>query len=267
MANNPLHGKLRSRIPRGLADFTTGSKGANDPRSYRAPMRAGAPRMAGRGLAVGAAGGLELSPGQESLLEAAEAAGAEQLQEVGVLAATATPMPRALSRSATALTITTTVAEETFYTTTIPAGTLVDARTLRLRLLGQMLNNSGAARTYIMRVKLGGTTIYDDSVNPAGAGIPVSALVRLLDITLDLSALGSSASQMLWGTTWLTNLGATTVGRGDVGGALFFFMPFGSDGATAINMDVAQDLVVTIQPSFSSASYTFTRRHSLLEVY
>lgn len=264
---NPLGLLLKSRPRRGLADFTPGAKGPNDPRSYRASQQAGAPQTPGDGLGLDTKGALEFTPGPSSLLEAVQAAGESEGPEAAAEIALKGPLPRAIVRDATALTISNTAAETTYFTSIVPEKLLIDSRCLRLRLLGEMLNNTLMAQTFVFRVKLGGTTLYDDTFDPLGVGLVISATPRLLHIEGEIAALGSASSQMLWGRVWVTNVSATTTGLGDMGPGNFYDVQYGSNGPSSINMDIAQTLEVTIQPSAASASYTFTRRHSLLEVY
>ena len=268
--NNPLAKKLKSPYPRGLADFTTGPKGPNDPRGYRAPMRAGAPKTAGPGLAVNPAGELQESPGASSLVVAAQNAGEGQLAEAGRLIALETPGPWGLDVNSTERTISNSVNEESFYQRTVDPNLLVGSRRLRLSLLGQMLNN-GAARNVTVRVKLGGTTVYGDVMQPSGADIPSSANIRLVMLVLEFAALGSASSQMLWGKIVLGNSGAPTIAAsGFIGSATptsALDTLIGSNGPSAIDMSVAQSLEVTLQMNLASVNFTWTRRHALLEVY
>lgn len=264
--NNPLAGKLKGKIPRSLADFSTGAKGPNDPRAYRSAMRAGAPTMAGDGLAVDPSGALEFAPNQESLLKAAKAAGPAEKPSAAVELAEAGKIPHALDRNATALTISNNAAEATLYSFILPAGTLVNDRRLRLRLLCQMLNNTGVAHSPILRVKLGGTTLYDDDMNFGIGGIPSIATGRGVSTEFELAALSSANSQMLWGEAWVTNAGGPTTGWGAIDGTLRIAQ-FTSAGPTTVNMDLPQLLEVTIQLGAASANLTWTRRHALLEVY
>lgn len=269
--NNPLAAKLKSRLGRSLVDFRVGPKGENDPRSYRATMQAGSAQIAGDGLAVDGDGKLSLDPGEGTLLDAAEAASEAELKSAGQAIALGTPGPFALEQNTTAFTISNTINETPIYSYVVPGGLLIGSRRLRLSLLGQMLNNSGAARNATVRVKLGGTTVYGDLMRPSGADIPVSANIRLVTLWLEFAALGSSVSQMLWGKITLGNTGATSVaGSGFMGSATptaALDMLIGSSSPSSIDMAGQQTLEVTIEMSAASASYTWTRRVALLEVY
>src|SRR5262245_30983127 len=50
--------------------------------------------------------------------------------------------------------------EQTLFSATVPANTLGTNTLLILRMLADQLNNSGAASTFTLRVKYGGTTIH-----------------------------------------------------------------------------------------------------------
>ena len=263
---NPLGLLLKGRPRRGLADFSTGPKGPNDPRSYRATQQAGAPQTPGKGLGIDTKGALEAKPGPTSLLEAVEAAGEGEKPEAAVGVAEAGKIPHALDRNATSLSITNDATELPFYSFIVPAGTLVNDRMLRLRLLGRMNNNSGAPRTCRIRVKLAGTVVYNDPIDPGGAGILNIGNDRLFTVDMVWQALASSASQQMWGYITLTNGAPPTVGHGTLAGNVELSMPFGS-AATAIDMSVPVTLEVTMQMSFASLNFNWTRRSALLEVY
>jgi len=267
MANNPLTSKLKNRIPRGLADFGIGAKGPNDPRSYRASMRAGAPKSAGDGLGVGTAGELEVDPGQASLLDTVMSAGAEQLQEAGRGIGLGTPIAWGLHRQAStnaADAIVNDNTERTLYTYTLPEYTLIDLRTVRLRLLGEYLNDSGLARQMTLRVKLGGTTLYDDAIT----GITNDPAIRPFQIEIVLASLGTSSDQEMWGHLRLGNVAATTTGLGDIDSNPFAQnRHFSSSGSTTIDMTQARALAVTVQHGAVSGSLSIWLRHALLEVY
>lgn len=229
-------------------------------------MQAGAPQTPGKGLGINTKGALESVPGPTSLLEAVEAAGEGEKPEAAVGVAEAGKIPHALERNATELEIINDNTELPFYSFIVPARTLVDDRLLRLRLMGRMNNNSGAPTTCRIRVKLGGTTVYDDDIDPGGVGILNIGNDRLFVIDMTWQALSSGASQQMWGFITLTNGGARFTGHGTLGGVVELVMPFGS-AATALDMTVAQTLAVTMQMSVANANFFWTRRSALLEVY
>lgn len=155
-----------------------------------------------------------------------------------------------------------TAAETTVFNYNIPAGQLGPSGCLRLRLVGDYLNNTGAGTpTLTLRIKLGATTIYAD----ASAANANSASRRPFDLNIILANQDSNSSQVLGGYALFGAAGGATNGIGD----------FGTDeiqattplfGTAAINTTTDQAFAVTIQHSTNNANLSFRKMYALLEL-
>lgn len=153
---------------------------------------------------------------------------------------------------------TTSAAEQTIYSYTVPAGTLMGGRGYRLLIYGSWLNNTGAGQTITLKVKYGATTLFDDITG----SIAAVAAYRMFRLAIDFSANGSSQAQTFVGAFSLSDSTATTAGVGNLtAGAIIPPAPFG--GSSSENALLAKDLVVTWTNSASSANlhqYIYLRR-------
>lgn len=166
----------------------------------------------------------------------------------------------------TPVAINTTAAETTAYTFTIPGGTVGANDALTLLLDCEYLNNTGSNRGYRTRVKLGGTTVIDFDW---GAVFGSSATRRLHMNALRFQALGATNSQVVTaeisyqpvsGTSGTVHTGVGAGGGAPVRSVL-------NSGTLSKDMTADQDLVITIQPSFSSANHEFRVYSGQLVLY
>jgi hypothetical protein len=143
----------------------------------------------------------------------------------------------------------------------IPGGTLSTDNALRVNILGDYLNNSGAGRTFTLRVKYGSTTMYVD----ATASIAVSTLRRPFTWEFVLAADNSASSQLMNATTMLGNVAAATTGVGDLATAPTVVFNVLQGTATE---NSANDLnfTITIQHSTNNASLSLRRRYACVEL-
>jgi hypothetical protein len=157
---------------------------------------------------------------------------------------------QALDRSFTTTTVGNTNAEGTIYSYTIPAGTMANARCVRMIIWGTYLNNTGANRTLTVRLKLGGTTI----------------------LTKASGAIATSATTVFfWGSFQITNNNATANQRA---GLNFQWERGGTDispiietGAATIDTTVDQLMEVTVQHSATSAALTLSKTGAVTLLY
>lgn len=102
---------------------------------------------------------------------------------------------KTLDRKSSATTINNTVTETAVYSYTIPASTLDANGEIVLTLWSEFLNNTGFGRGYIIKVKLGGTTVIEFDM---GSSALVSTATRRLSQTIvSLAALGATNSQIV----------------------------------------------------------------------
>jgi len=151
--------------------------------------------------------------------------------------------------------------EETLYTYSVPGNTIAGG-VLRLTLAGDYLNNSGASRTFTLRIKYGATTLYDD----ATASIGATAVRRNWELQVTLGNTASTNDQ--WMTAkWIWGSGTATAGQGDFAltpGALTTFQPL-MTGTAAEDSTASKTLAVTIQHSTNNASLEIIRKIGVLE--
>lgn len=162
------------------------------------------------------------------------------------------------------LVINTTAAETSLYSFSVPAGILGTNKTLRLRLWGDYLQNNGAARTLNVKIKLGATTLYDDTT----AVITASASRHPFDFEIILKNQNSASVQRLGGTLSMGVAGAATTGLGDLAAVIAAATGFSTPirGTAAENSANALTLAVTITHSASSANQEIRRDGGILEI-
>ncbi len=154
--------------------------------------------------------------------------------------------------------------ETTIYSYTVPANTMGTNKALRLTMIGDRLNDSGATKTITLRVKFGGTTLYQDvTATFADANLnryPWNATVVLAN--QDATNAQTLGGQINFGIN--TTVPAT--GFGDLGvDEIIAATPFVGVAGT---IDTTQDrlLEVTVQHSASHASNNIRLHYALLEL-
>jgi hypothetical protein len=167
-------------------------------------------------------------------------------------------VPRVLEREAEALIIVNSAAETTLYSFTVPGATLVKDEAIRFMVLGDILNNSAGTPTLNLRVKFGGTTLFEDLT----AGIPIVATRRGFLADLVLCAKGDPDSQFLYGRVRIGDPTAPT--SGDFGhiatDELLAHDLIGAAGA--IDARRSQLFDVTVQFSAGDANTDIRRRYA-----
>lgn len=176
---------------------------------------------------------------------------------------------RTLNRDASVNTFNTTTTETTIYSYTIPANTLGANDEIYTRILNYYLNNTGSAKGYVIRVKLGGTTVIDfDTTTFFGS----NSAKRLVKVDIYISSLGATNSQYV--TMQINHAsgsspsGSITTGEGGLWSNNIGNVQLGS-GTLSQDMTSSKVFEVSIQLSVSSASHewssysTTTQLHSV----
>ena len=168
-----------------------------------------------------------------------------------------------LNRVSADTTISNTAAESTMYTYSVPANMgAIDGQRLVLSMLCTLLNNSGANRTYTMRLKFGATTVIADAM----IAIPTSTALRSFEIIVEIANDGATNAQFCKMSVSVSAPLAVTTGlSGDYGTAP---TEIGSVimNTSALDQTVSQTLAVTIQADAATATQTITMRNALLEM-
>jgi hypothetical protein len=164
------------------------------------------------------------------------------------------------TRQASTVDVTNTTAETTVFSYAVPANELGTTRKLRCEMGGDYLNSSGVTPTLQLRIKYGGTTIFDDTV----AVSSVSATRRPWYLMYSLCANASANAQCLFGFMLLGTAGGATTGIGDIDTDEVETMgPFFN--TAAVDSTVSQTLEVTVTWSSATTALSLRRFHAGLE--
>ena len=152
-----------------------------------------------------------------------------------------------------------TVTETTVYSYSVTGGTLSTNKMLRLIMIGDYLNNSGAARNLTLRAKYGATTIAEYAMT----AIAASASRRAASLVLWLSANNATNSQRAGSQVDL--------GAADSAGSpptTFTFQTGGHEVHNAVAEDstAAKTLALTVEHSASDANLSFRAFDTQLEL-
>lgn len=151
-----------------------------------------------------------------------------------------------LDRNVTTAEIVSNASEATVYTFSVPANTLGTNRSIRLTLVADYLNNTGAPKVLNATVKYGGSV-----VGLLGNSLAASATRYSVRISVDLNAFAATGTQV-----GMCNM--VTV-PGITGGASGGSVTDDWSGNTGLTVDstAAQTLLVTVTLNTSSASLSF----------
>src|SRR5262245_35565047 len=103
-------------------------------------------------------------------------------------------------RVTTMVDVNTSTTETTLYSKSITGGDLSTNKMLRLTLLGDVLQNAGGVPAATLRVKLGATTMFADTIGDAATSIFANGAPRMpYTLHMTVSNLGAANSQYLNG--------------------------------------------------------------------
>lgn len=151
----------------------------------------------------------------------------------------------ALVRTGTTVNVINTVATTTVLTSAVPANTLGTSRQLRLRVLGDYINSSGANSNLQVQVFFGGTTLLETGASFAQAS---NANRRSLSIDMTVGANGASNAQF---SIVFFSIGNAA---GDTGGASTAASVFQQGVASAIDTTLPQNIIVRFTHSVAAAT-------------
>lgn len=169
------------------------------------------------------------------------------------------PSPATRLRDATDVSINTTAAETTLFTHSIAAGLLDGDVGVRVSIFGAWKNDSGGAVVTTIRVKLGATTLWEDTFSAADA-TPEAPFF----IGLDVRGKNSDAAQEMDGMICIGSRTLPATGTGDLAGGLDADTVI--HGAAAEDATFDLDLSVTIDMDTSHADAWWLHRKSHVEV-
>lgn len=173
----------------------------------------------------------------------------------------------ALNRLTTAVNIDNDASETTLYTYTIPANTLDTDGELRLKILSEFLNNTGAGRGYTLKFKLGGSTVIEYTTGSTAFGS--TATRRNFTILVSVSQTGATNSQIVTVEHYATStsgiFGTLTTGAGLTMSNAINAGHWNS-GALAVDMTSSQTLEVTVTLSTANANLEWKTYAATLEL-
>lgn len=155
-----------------------------------------------------------------------------------------------LDRDVTVAEVVSSITNTTLYTYSVGAGVLSTNKRLRLLVIGDYLNNDGAARDFSTTITYGSTVIFNSgtlSINNAGTR-------RAVRMVCDLAALNSASAQVA--TTHLLIGGGDTIG-GTNGSTDVLINNMANHVSVAEASAGALDLIVKGQHGTSSANISF----------
>lgn len=166
---------------------------------------------------------------------------------------------RTLERDSSTVTVENTAAETTLESFSLAANTLAAGRGVRLRMLGDGLNNSGGDVVTIWRVKLGTTTLWGDDVTFATSA---NRAPWSLDLTLAGIAAGSQA------VNGVIEAPTRTAGTPSVAGqGIFATAPSATFyGTSAEDETTALTLTVSVDMDTAHADAEWVKRYAVLEL-
>jgi hypothetical protein len=164
--------------------------------------------------------------------------------------------PYVLDRTTSDLDIVSSAAETTLYSVTVSANAMSTDRLVQMLIEGDFLNNTGSNQTFVLKVKFGGTTVFEDTT----ATLATSGIRRITSIEVLLMAVSASAQE---GNLKMFFGGAAAdpaVGKGSITDTTAVYL--GELETGTIDTTSNQDLAVTIALSAASANYSLRRRRA-----
>jgi hypothetical protein len=168
-----------------------------------------------------------------------------------------------LAREVTLINIVSSAAETDIFNQTVAANRMETNRMLRLTIVGDFLNNSGSTSSPTIKVKVGGTTIYDDATAALASGanrFPVR-------MTFEFGMQNANNTMHLSGVVGIGNAGGATTGIGNLATDESNVDAEISSGGTFTQATTSSFAVqVTWTNSASDANISFRRQYAVLEL-
>lgn len=164
------------------------------------------------------------------------------------------------SFSASSVAISSSVADTDIISVSVPANTLrADGDSLALTSLGTYRNNTGANTSYILRLRVGGTVVYNDTTGT----LATSAVVRPVALNGKIIRTGATTAEIQLFTV-IDALGVATTGRSDLGASPTRLANIIATASVTWNWATAVTFAVSIQLSSSNANHNYTELYYLL---
>lgn len=155
---------------------------------------------------------------------------------------------------ATSPQITNSTAETTVFSGTIPATTLNNYGAVEFRLAGSITQTTGSAQQLTVKIKYGGTTLYEDALS-AGY-IPSSGTSRGFKIIGTLFGTAAADAQLVEAMLFIGPADAATTGQSGIGGNA---LACNSEmiGTGTVDTDTDQTFSITVTLSAASSAYNW----------
>lgn len=155
------------------------------------------------------------------------------------------------------LDIVNTTTETALYSFSVPANTLTTS-SIRLRLVGDQLNNAGAGSDVVtLRIKYGATSMFSDTATYVNNATRTS---WAFDVTLGNAS--GSTDQFVMATFLLSQRGGAAVGNGDWNNNGLNFIVL--SGTAAENSATTLTFQITIEHSIANANTSWRRKYASL---
>lgn len=165
-----------------------------------------------------------------------------------------------IARLGSVVTVVSTVSETDLISWTVLGGLMSTNRTLRLTLIGDTINNSGATTTLALKLSFGGTVVWTDT----SGTIAASASRRPFFFQANISNVNSASVQYEAGFFLHGSAGGATTGLGDLSAAGQRETVFSGSGT----INTASDAVVLVRAQHGNSASTIDIRvqHAILEI-
>lgn len=177
------------------------------------------------------------------------------------------PQFTVLDKTATTLTVSNTTTDTQLYGVTVPANTLGTSHLIRVSIGGTYTNNSGATTNLRLRIRYGGTTIWDDTVG-ATTGISTSGNNRAWRLDFTFAAAGSTLLQEGYGSFIMGHAGGTNTGTGDAGQTTGSSNGYEAAmyGGSVVDSTAAQTFEVRVVHGAANANISISRQYAMTEL-
>lgn len=177
-------------------------------------------------------------------------------------------MTHVIYRNNTAATIVAnSVTETSILSWSLPANKLLTNKTARGKIIGTLVNTSGAGGTYTFRLKFGGVTSIDD-VTIAVPSVAGATNRRSLTIDFGIQAAGATNAQITDMTLGISDTLALGVTAGFSGnwGVVPVLPPSTITGVGAVTTTNAAVIDITVQCATATASQNVSIRYAYIEL-
>jgi hypothetical protein len=167
-----------------------------------------------------------------------------------------------IDKVVTAVTITNSALQTSLYSKSVPAQ--ISTGIIRFTLDGTWFNNTGSNQTVVFKIKLGATTMWQDT----SLAIGTNAGTFPFRMVGEIANLNATNSQRLTANVNIGAFGAPTTGQGGISisnSSLTSHVIVPIAGVAAEDWTSAKTLDITAQLSAANANFTVTRQFAMIE--